>query len=178
MKKLVMLLAAAVATFVASAAQLDWRYNATSADVGKTVYVLLGDTAQTSWDSVDALSAASVSSGVVAKSGRSSYLTTGSFSSDAISKTSANVYYVVVSADASTFDVTSVANMAGSVYGEQDSSPGSNTALSSASITSSGNTFGGTPTPPGPTPGDVPEPTSGLLLLVGGAMLALRRKQK
>lgn len=26
--------------------------------------------------------------------------------------------------------------------------------------------------------GDVPEPTSGLLLLVGGAMLALRRKQK
>lgn len=30
---------------------------------------------------------------------------------------------------------------------------------------------------PGPTPG-VPEPTSGLLLVVGGAMLALRRKQK
>ena len=26
--------------------------------------------------------------------------------------------------------------------------------------------------------GDVPEPTSGLLLLIGGAMLALRRKQK
>ena len=32
-----------------------------------------------------------------------------------------------------------------------------------------------TPTPPTP---DIPEPTSGLLLLVGGAMLALRRKQK
>ena len=32
------------------------------------------------------------------------------------------------------------------------------------------------PTPPGPGP--IPEPTSGLLLLVGGAMLALRRKQK
>jgi len=29
-----------------------------------------------------------------------------------------------------------------------------------------------------PTSGGVPEPTSGLLLLVGGAMLALRRKQK
>ena len=26
--------------------------------------------------------------------------------------------------------------------------------------------------------GDVPEPTSGLLLLIGGAMMALRRKQK
>ena len=34
---------------------------------------------------------------------------------------------------------------------------------------------GGTPTP---GPGPIPEPTSGLLLLVGGAMLALRRKQK
>ncbi len=36
-------------------------------------------------------------------------------------------------------------------------------------------TAGSTPTP-GPDP--LPEPTSGLLLLVGGAMLALRRKQK
>ena len=32
--------------------------------------------------------------------------------------------------------------------------------------------------PAGGGGGDVPEPTSGLLLLVGGAMLALRRKQK
>ena len=37
---------------------------------------------------------------------------------------------------------------------------------------------GGTPTPGPVNPTDVPEPTSGLLLLVGGAMLALRRKQK
>ena len=29
-----------------------------------------------------------------------------------------------------------------------------------------------------PSPGDGPEPTTGLLLIVGGAMLALRRKQK
>ena len=37
---------------------------------------------------------------------------------------------------------------------------------------------GSTPTPPTPGPSGIPEPTSGLLLLVGGAMLALRRKQK
>ena len=36
-------------------------------------------------------------------------------------------------------------------------------------------TAGSTPTP---DPDPLPEPTSGLLLLVGGAMLALRRKQK
>ncbi len=35
-----------------------------------------------------------------------------------------------------------------------------------------------TKTVPNPGPGPIPEPTSGLLLLVGGAMLALRRKQK
>ena len=29
-----------------------------------------------------------------------------------------------------------------------------------------------------PSSGDIPEPTSGLLLLVGAGMLALRRKQK
>ena len=34
------------------------------------------------------------------------------------------------------------------------------------------------PATPTPGPGPIPEPTSGLLLLVGGAMLALRRKQK
>ena len=49
-----------------------------------------------------------------------------------------------------------------------------------AQATFAGQTFsefysGGTPTP---GPGPIPEPTSGLLLLVGGAMLALRRKQK
>ena len=32
-------------------------------------------------------------------------------------------------------------------------------------------------TPPVPGPGGIPEPTSGLLLLVGGAMLALRRRR-
>ena len=44
------------------------------------------------------------------------------------------------------------------------------TAITASSLTSfSGGSGGG---------GDIPEPTSGLLLLVGGAMLALRRKQK
>lgn len=38
--------------------------------------------------------------------------------------------------------------------------------------------FGEAAPGPGPDPIDTPEPTSGLLLLVGGAMLALRRKQK
>ena len=174
MKKLFMFVAGFALVFSANAMALDWQYGAAAADVGKTVYVLLGATAQTEWESVDAVAAAAIDSGAVTKKSRV-YNATGSFTSDDINKTTANVYYVIVSADKSTFDVTSVANMAGSVYdpGNQESTPGSNTSLSSASIASSGNSFGG-----GGSGGDVPEPTSGLLLLVGGAMLALRRKQK
>ena len=55
--------------------------------------------------------------------------------------------------------------------GEQDSANTTgNFSTTSASLTSW--------TPVSSGGGDVPEPTSGLLLLVGGAMLALRRKQK
>ncbi len=174
MKKLFILMTVAALAFVGQAMQLDWQYTGVSTDVGKTVYVMLGAAAQTEWESLSAVQEAAVSSGTVAKSGRSNYWGTGSFSSDNINKTTANVYYVIVSADKSTFDVTSVANMAGSVYdpNNQESSTGANTALSSASITSSGNSFGGG------GGGDIPEPTSGLLLLVGAGMLALRRKQK
>ena len=52
------------------------------------------------------------------------------------------------------------------------------TSLKAGDLTLAGSgkfTAGSTPTP---GPGPIPEPTSGLLLLVGGAMLALRRKQK
>ena len=44
--------------------------------------------------------------------------------------------------------------------------------------TSFGQFYSGDTPPTPPTPDPLPEPTSGLLLLVGGAMLALRRKQK
>ena len=172
MKKMIVLAVVALAAAFSQAASLDWKYGATADDVGKTVYVLAGTTAVTEWDSVGALSAAALGSGTVAKSGRA-YATNGTVADASITKTSADIYYVVVSADGSTFDVTSVANMAASVYdpNNQESTPGANTSLSSASITSSGNSFGG-------GGGDVPEPTSGLLLVLGGAMLALRRKQK
>ena len=169
-----MFVAVAALAFAGQAMQLDWQYTATSADVGKTVYVLLGATAQTEWESISALQEASVSNGAISKKGRTDYTATGSFSSDDINKTTANVYYVIVSADKSTFDVTSVANMGDSVYdpNNQESSSGQNTQLSSASIASSGNSFGGG------GGGGEPEPTSGLLMLVGLGVLGLRRKMK
>ncbi len=171
MKKLFMFMAVAALAFASQAASLDWKYDAAKADVGKTVYVMLGATAQTDWASVEAIQSASVSNAKIAQKG-AKYNASGLAVNDAITKTSANVYYVIVSKDGTTYDVTSVSDMKGSVYdpANQETTPGSNTSLSPSSITSSGNSFSG-------GGGDVPEPTSGLLLLVGGALLGLRRKR-
>ena len=160
---------------VGQAAQFDWQYGAVKADVGKTVYVLLGTTAQTSWASVAAIEAAAVDSAEITKKGVK-YNAGGTAVSSAITPTSASAYYIIVDADKSAFAVTSVADMTGSVYdpAAQQTSSGSNTSLSSSSITQSGITFGGGG---GGSGGGVPEPTSGLLLALGGAMLALRRKR-
>ena len=192
MNKLFTMLCVTGLTVVCQAAQLDWRYNASSEDVGKTVYVLLGTEAQENWDSLDKLSAEAVSSGEVKKK-VNKYYATGSFNNAEVTKTSASIYYVVVDTDGKTFGVTSVSDMTGSVYdpANQESSPGQNTSLSSSSITKSGiawGTGGGGDPDPGPSPdnpptpgpggdGDVPEPTSGILLMIGGAALALRRRR-
>lgn len=174
MKKLIVFAVALVAAVFAQAANLDWQYNTTVAEDGATVYVLLGTTATTDWASEADVAAAASGSGTVAKSGRN-YFAQGMLTD--VSKDAASVYYVVVSGD--TYGVTSVADMKSSVYdpAAQESSSGTDKTLSSASLTVTGKSFGGNP-PPGPMPGDTPEPTSGLLLLVGGAALALRRKQK
>ncbi len=199
MKKLFMLIGVVGLACASQAASLDWKYNATAADVGQTVYVMLGAEAVQEWKDLDAVQNAAVDKGTVAKAGRV-YLTAGSFSSDKVTKDSADVYYVVVAADGETFGVTSVSDMTGSVYdpAAQETSSGENTSLSSDSITKNGIAWGtgGSDNPPGPGPddppgpgpdnpptpgpggdGDVPEPTSGLLLMIGGAALALRRRR-
>ena len=171
MKKIIVLAAVAMAALFVQAASLDWKYTTTAADLDKTVYVMLGDTAQANWESIDALAAESVGNAKVTKVGRNGYAATSTVTGSNITKSDASVYYVIVSKDNSSYDVTSVADMTASVYdpGNQETSPGLNDSLSSSNITVSGKSFGGG--------GDVPEPTSGLLLLVGGAMLALRRRR-
>ena len=208
MKKLFTLLAVGGLAVASQAAQLDWKYDATVDDVGQTVYLMLGTEAVQEWENLQAVKDASLTSGAVAKSGRV-YNAKGSFNSDKITKDSASVYYVVVSADGNSFGVTSVSDMTGSVYdpSAQESSPGENSSLSSGSITKNGIAWGTGGSDPGTDPGTgggddpgtgggddpgtgggddpgtgggesggVPEPTSGILLMIGGAALALRRR--
>ena len=172
MKKLMLLVAVAGLAFAGQAACLDWKYTAAAADVGKTVYVMQGDTPQTSWANIAAIEAAALDSATVAKSGRN-YFAVGTVDAASVTKSSANIYYVVVSADKSTFDVSNVSDMKGSVYdpAAQESGSGANESISSSStFAATGQSFsGGTPV--------VPEPTSGILMLVGLGALALRRRK-
>ena len=176
MKKLMLLVAVAGLAFASQAAQFDWQYGATASDVGKTVYVVLGSTPQTTWESVDALAAAAVSNGTVARAGRNT-LASGIAVDPSITTSSANAYYVVVSADKSSFDVSNVADFSGSVYDPSDpnnsTTKGDNKSISSSStFVATGSSFGGGGTTP-----SVPEPTSGLLMIVGLGALALRRRR-
>lgn len=171
MKKLVMMLALALAIFSAKAACVDWKVSGAASDVGKTVYLL---TSIEGIDSVDALSASAVASAGIIKSGRTYGTGEQNAVNAAITEDSMkDSYFVIVSDDAKSFTYVK-ADLSGFVYdpAAQQTSPGSFDSLSVSAIAA------GTRQDFGGGGGDVPEPTSGLLLLVGGAMLALRRKQK
>ena len=181
MKKL-LVLAAMTASLAASATMVDWKYSGVAADSGASIYLYVVESgssegAPTSFADLDAVKAKSVDTGktVVGSSnprtGATSYLGNGSAERDW--SNGDKFYYVLVSSDTFYVDPTAVTVTTGDIYEKGSSSPGPIVTSTSASTHTYGGFSGG-----GSGGGDVPEPTSGLLLLVGGAMLALRRKQK
>ena len=169
MKKLLTLAVALGAAALAHAASFDWQVNGTSATVNYQVYIV-GSIVST-WTSVSDLATAATkfgngTSGTITVDGRSTY-TTGTATSDSISKTSASVYFVIVSGDdAKTYNYVNY-DVKDSVYGGSDPSSG-NFMIAAADLVA------GTQ---GSFAGSVPEPTSGLLMALGVAALALRRKR-
>ena len=170
MKKLMVALAAVAMAAGVQAASFDWKCSATSADVGSTVYILLGSTAKAEWSSVTEIASASISSDSITKYGtsRATYYAYGEGVSGIA--TADSVYAVVVSADGTKYGVGTPAAAAEYVYdpSAQQGSPG---AMAIGYVTPT-KEFGG-----GPGPDPIPEPTSGLLLLLGVAGLALRRRR-
>ena len=196
MKKLVVIACAALAVASAKAANVDWKYEIQGAAggaadefVGYTVYLVdkayydgLGG--EVTKDSITG-SGKSLSSGTLSQTGKSGkgantkyvFSTDGSYANDDLEiGTSYDYYLVLVNGDNYYSQAYSYAarDPAGGV--DMDTIA---TVVPPATISSGMTPFSSGSTPPTPPgPGPIPEPTSGLLLLVGGAMLALRRKQK
>ena len=168
MKKLFVFFALALACAGANAASVDWQISGNAANVGNKVFLVgaLSD----AWTSVADIAAASGAfgsegtSGTIEKHGRV-YYANGTLASDSVTKTSGDVYVIIVSGDDAKSYTYNKFDWKGFAYEGSDSSPGRYNYAANDLIS------GGT------TVEFVPEPTSGLLMLVGLAGLALRRRR-
>ena len=192
MKKLVVIACAALAVVSAKAATVDWKYKIEGAAggaadefTGYTVYLVdkayydgLGSevtkdaiTGSGKYLSSDTLS----QTGKSGKGANTKYVFSGEghLSDDSLTKgTSYDYYLVLVNGDNYYSQAYS--------YTARDGADSVDMTAIATSVAPATISAGMTPfsTGGGGEGGGVPEPTSGLLLLVGGAMLALRRKQK
>ena len=167
MKKLLTIGAVALAAVCANAASVDWGYTGTADEVGYTVYAFSSAVAA-QYDTFDDLiaSAGATTGTVTERSGRTG--TTYRTDYQSLAGVSDTLYIVVVSgSDATEYKYGSVST-SGFTYDPdaQETSPGQLNVPASA-ITNTGKI--GT--------SSVPEPTSGLLMVLGLAGLALRRKR-
>ena len=181
MKKLVVLTLAIATAIVASASSVSWKFNAGNTYAGYNVYIVSAITEGGFTGLSD------IQSNLLGTGGNTGTLAAGrtaATATDAVAGltdaagSTVNFYYVIVNPN----DATGYWTVAGS--GEAYTTAATHT--DSVIATSAGNsalsanktawaTGGGGGGQGGET---VPEPTSGLLLLVGGALLGLRRKQK
>ena len=159
---------AALAVASVRAASVNWQVAGTQATEGYTVYVLtaLAD----KYENAAAIAAASVDSGTITKNGRT-YSAKGLASDASVtSESMKNAYYVIVENSSATSYTYYKTDMSAMVFDpdNQESSPGQFNSVSAATILSSGTSA---------NYAAVPEPTSGLLMLLGVAGLALRRRR-
>ena len=164
MKKLIIGAVAFGLAVAAQAASMNWRFEGVSADKDCTVYAILGATVDTSnWKS--AADIANIGSATVVEGGTKfkTYTATGAADSDDMTYSSSFIF-AMVSADGKQYALTE-AVAPGEPYIKAGQDPAKSTYLVSG--------FGAFKD----FASDVPEPTSGMLLLLGVAGLALRRRR-
>ena len=167
MKKIMFALVAIVATCVVNAASVTWALSGATADNGKYVYGFTGSAYEAVVAALDA-GGADVASTIEGLTGGSAKINRGKASAGIALGSDTKAFWVMFDgaiADGTTYAISALTDVSANTY----EPPASGTAfgITGAMLSSTG-TIGG---------GDVPEPTSGLLLFIGGAMLALRRRR-
>ena len=180
MKKLMFVLAAVLAASMLQAAQFEWGaklimdgWDGGANKIDGTAYIFL-DAGATAYSTVQGYisskDVASIKSKAYDTESISGGVLDGLSGEDSTTSAPATFYFVVLNSDESqayisqTLTVTTFETLGSTTVGWGSQKSATNVASGWSQV-------GGT------TP-DVPEPTSGLLLLVGAGMLALRRKQK
>ena len=171
MKKLIVIAALVVTASVAKAASVNWSITSASASqVGYNVYLVTAiDSAWKSGADVAAAAAAlgTGTSGSIAKNGRVYNIQPTVASGDGITADSMkNAYLVLVQSDDAKEYTYVSADMSANVFGETDAAKETFSMTSAALVGGTSANFAA-----------VPEPTSGLLMLLGVAGLALRRRR-
>ena len=193
MKKLMVIVALVAAAVSANAAQYQWKSATGRLFDGKgsetanryagTGYLFAAGTVSQS-DIVAALVAGTLETTLGTALSQNTFASgrTSSFSAAFETASLANAYFVVLGTDGSGNDgvyISDLATITASDVGASSVTFGSQNAYSAAFNDASGGYSGAgwyakSSTPPGPEP--IPEPTSGLLVLLGVAGLALRRR--
>ena len=189
MKKLIVMAGVALGVLASEAATVAWNsgtiYDSENNKVGKDAItaILWESTSSTAFSSLtgqdlyDAYKAGTVDTlvdGAKVKTGASTALCAANLTTGTAYDSGTTVYAALLYVE--TANDNYISNFA--------QATASSAKVTTADLTKyEGGSFGGTPNGPAISgwtsgSGGVPEPTSGLLLLLGGAMLALRRKQK
>ncbi len=176
MKKVMFMLAAVAMAVAAQAASVDWQFGKDTSLNGWTVYAFDAANQSTVLAALAAYDAAAQSTidGLVLSS---AVVKKGNAKSDGVDVGSATSLMLLAVNGAFADGVTykyDTYDISGSTYTPPESTPGYGTL---SSLTKSG-TVAASSGGGGGGGGDGPEPTSGLLLLVGAGILGLRRKQK
>ena len=169
MKKLMIAVAAMACAFATQAASMKWSYSDGQSSVHNSykIYAILGAAAATDWENEAAVIAKAIGDpGTIAKSGMN-YVASGTATSANLTDAS-SVYFVIVNSASTQFAVSTPSVPGGDyVFGEQESEK----------ATFEISSFGAMQDwKSGPGPDPTPEPTTGMLMLVGLAGLALRRR--